>query len=123
MNPLFRKTIIIALSLLPAAAYALPLVPCGGPAPEPACDFDQLVIMAGRIIRFLIIIGSSLGAVAFAYAGWLYLTSGGNPGKVTSAKDIFIKVVLGFIFMLAAWLIVSLILNTLGYQGPRFLGN
>ncbi|MEK7662371.1 MAG: hypothetical protein AAB355_02680 [Patescibacteria group bacterium] len=120
-----KKITIAIFSFLPLFALAAGLVPCGGVdtngAPEPACNFDQLVIMAQRIIRFLILIGGSLGAVAFAYAGWLYLTSGGNPGKVTSAKDIFIKVVLGFIFMLAAWLIVSLIVNTLGYQGVNLL--
>ena len=118
-----RKIIISVLSFFPFLALSAGLVPCGGPAPEKPCDFDFLVEMAQNIIRFLIIIGGSLGAVSFAYAGWLYLTSGGNPGKVTAAKDIFIKVIIGFIFMIAAWLIVTLIVNTLGYQGPRFLGN
>ena len=64
-------------------------------------------------------------AISIAWAGWLYLTSGGDTGAVTKAKDIFKKVIYGFIFMLAAWLIIKLVLATLGYKGSGlgFIGD
>ena len=86
------------------------------------CGFDQLVALGNSIISFLIKIGASLGAVSFAYAGWLYVTSGGDSGAVSKAKDIFWKVVLGFIFMLSAWLLIKLILVSLGYSNPTGIG-
>jgi hypothetical protein len=54
-----------------------------------------------------------LATVSFAYAGWLYLTSNGDMGKVKSAHDIFLKVLKGFIFMGLAWLIVKFLLTAI----------
>jgi hypothetical protein len=70
-----------------------------------------------EVINFLI--GSAmklailLATVSFAYAGWLYLTSNGDMGKVKSAHDIFLKVLKGFIFMGLAYLIVKFILTAI----------
>lgn len=91
------------------------LVPCGGfddnGTLEPACDFSHLVLMAERIIDFLLYtIAMPLAAVAFAYAGFLYLTAGPNPGNVGKAKKIFLNVLWGLIIALAAWLIVNTLL-------------
>ena len=82
------------------------------------CTFDSLVELGNKIINFFIVIGASLGAISIAWAGWLYLTSGGAD-KISQAKEIFRKVILGFILMLAAWLIVKLVLASLGYGGSR----
>jgi hypothetical protein len=54
-----------------------------------------------------------LATVSFAYAGWLYLTSNGDMGKVKSAHDIFLKVLKGFLFMGLAYLLVKFILSTI----------
>ena len=112
------------LLLLPAAALAAPLgiVPCGD-AGEPPCDFDQLVAFANSIIKFLIKIAFSVAAIAFVYVGWLFMTSGDNPGKRSDAIKILWKVFWGFVMMLAAWLIVSLVIRMLGYKGEglRFI--
>lgn len=51
--------------------------------------------------------------IVIAYAGFLYLTSGGNQPQLYRAHGMFTKVALGIVWVLAAWLIVTLITNAL----------
>jgi hypothetical protein len=96
-------------------ARAAGLVTC-----DTNCGWPALVAMAARIIDYLILVSGSLAAISFAYAGWMYMTSGGDSGKVSRAKGIFLKVVIGLIFVLAAWLLVHEILRILGVTDPDF---
>ena len=59
-------------------------------------------------------------AILCAYIGFLFLTSGGKPGNRETAKKMFPKIVFGLIIALAAWLIVKIILVTLGYDDSIF---
>lgn len=94
------------------------LIPCGnvelhgGIAPGQECEFNDLVQLAQNVINFLIFkIASPLAAIMFAYAGFLYLTNGGNESKVKQAHDIFWYVFLGLVISLAAWLVVNFVLE------------
>jgi hypothetical protein len=87
------------------------LVPCDGPD----CNYEQFLILIKRVIMFLIELGVAFSAVVFAYAGWLYMTSGGDEGKVKQAHEMLTKVLWGFLFALGAFLIVQLISTQLGY--------
>lgn len=112
----FNKTKIIihglvfAFLTLPFISYAAGLVPCDGVD----CDYNKFIAMIIGVIKFLIQLGVAFSAIVFAYAGWLYLTSGGNEGKVQKAHDLFTKVLWGFLFALGAFLIVQLIASSLG---------
>lgn len=88
------------------------IVPCTG-AKGDECDFEQLVALGRRIITWLLFVAVFIAMVLFAYAGFLYMSSGGDEGKVKKAHDIFRKVIIGFIIALAAWLIVYTITSTL----------
>lgn len=77
-----------------------------------ACNFAAAVNMINKIITWLIMIAVPLAAIAFAYAGWLYLSAGDNSGQVTKAHTIFIDVGIGFILVLSAWLVFKLIATT-----------
>jgi hypothetical protein len=59
--------------------------------------------------------------VGFSYAGYLYIT--GVPGNISKAHDIFKKVILGFVIMLAAWFIVYQLITWLvpGSSGVKYL--
>ncbi len=70
------------------------------------CEFEHLISTIQKIIKYLIVIASVFAAVSFMYAGFLYLFSMGNPGKISQAHEIFKKVVIGYIIMLSAWLAV-----------------
>lgn len=70
------------------------------------CTFNDFLIGIKNLTNYLIVLAASLAALAFAWAGILYLTAGGNPSQIETAHTIFWKVFKGFIVMLAAWLIV-----------------
>lgn len=92
------------------------LIACNG---ADDCDFAALVATIDRVIKFLIFyVAFPIVAIVVAWAGWLLLTSGGNPGARDKAKGMIGKVVGGLIIALLAWAIVKLILITLGYSGP-----
>lgn len=73
------------------------------------CNFDHLIELVGNFIYLAIILALPIGASMFAYAGALYLTSGGSPEQVKKAHKVFWGVFVGLVFVLAAWLIVHFI--------------
>ena len=93
------------------------LVPCTGvdATGTPTCHFSDLLVLVSRVINFVVYaLILPIAAIIFAYTGFLFLTSGGSPETKTKAKDILLKAVIGLIIILAAWLIVAVILGTLG---------
>lgn len=125
---MYMKTFALIMISLLLSALFIPsfvsaktvsgLIPCGnvetngGIAAGQECDFNDLILLAQNVINFLIFkLAAPLAAVMFAYAGFLYLTNGGNESKVKQAHDIFWYVFLGLVVALAAWLVVNFILE------------
>lgn len=78
------------------------------------CGYRELISLVQRIIDFLIFtIAMPLGAIIFMWAGFKYMTSGGDPGKLKEAKGMFFAVFVGLAIALAAWLVVNTLLNVL----------
>lgn len=73
------------------------------------CDFKDLVRQINAIITFLFYISVMLATIAFIYCGFLFLTAGGDAGKAKQAREIMYKVVIGFIWIFAAFLVVKFI--------------
>ncbi|MFZ2484740.1 MAG: hypothetical protein WAX80_00515 [Minisyncoccia bacterium] len=82
---------------------------CSGPD----CTFGSLIILLKNLITDLVIISTLLAAMAFAYAGIVLLTSGGSEAKKETAKGILWKVLIGYLWILFAWIIVYTITSTL----------
>jgi hypothetical protein len=112
-----------AMPLVASAAVKIPsgLIPCGN-APSGSsvdtikgqeCTFDDLLKLGLNIVKYLVWLSIPLAAISFAWAGFLYLSSAGNQSKVESAKQIFIKTLIGFLFVISAWLIVWVIVSLL----------
>ncbi|MFA6397806.1 MAG: hypothetical protein WDK96_03100 [Candidatus Paceibacterota bacterium] len=114
--------LLIAVFLFPIVSFSAGLIPCGGTG-EPKCDFSQLMILVKNFINFLLFdLAMPLAAIAFAYAGYLYMSSGGDTKNTTKAKNIFKDVLFGFVLALSAWLIVTAILTGFGLKdGFSFL--
>jgi len=87
-------------------------IPCEGGKTD-QCDLLDFVELTRRVINFLIALAIPIFAIGAAYAGWLLLTSGGNPSERDHAKDVLYKMVMGFVLMLSAWLIVYAITKPL----------
>lgn len=97
------------------------LIVCQGTANDP-CTFNHIILLVKVLINNLVIISTLLAVIVMVYAGFLLITSGGNPGAKDRAKKMLGKVVTGYIVVLAAWLIVYTITNTLLDPGYTLLG-
>ncbi len=105
---------IFALNLLPTVANAQNdrdenrgFVVCSG-LPGDECSLEKLVTLVNKILGYLVKISVPIAAGAFAYAGFILMTTGVSDRR-SEAKELFKKVFIGFVIMLAAWLIVGTI--------------
>jgi hypothetical protein len=112
---IIAHSLMFIVFVFPLISYGAGLVPCGGPD-EKMCEYEDFIKLIIGVIKFLIELGVAFSAVVFAYAGWLYLTSGGNEGQVEKAHEMFTKVLWGFLIALGAFLIVQLITSSLGLK-------
>jgi len=125
-----NKKIKTLISILTILIFVIPIlsiaadeiVPCGGHifnekgeiiGEQPACGYDQLILLVKNIINWIIKISSPIAAGVFAWAGIKYMISGASPSQKSEAKEMMRKVLIGFILILSAWLIVTSILNVI----------
>jgi len=78
------------------------------------CDWVDLLKLVRNVMSLLLFLSAIIAVLSFMYAGFLYLTSFGDMGKVEKAHGIFSKVIIGFLFVFLGWLIVATILKTMG---------
>lgn len=99
------------------------LITCGAiDGSQPACSFVELLNTANNIIEFLLVyFATPLAAIIFAYAGFIYMFSGGSSTQVSKAKTMMKNMVIGYVIALSAWIIVKTILTSLGYTGTMFI--
>jgi hypothetical protein len=80
-------------------------------------------IVIAKIIRYLLGFLGIIAVLLIMYAGWLWMSSGGNEEKVARAKKTLINAVIGLVIIIASFGIVTFILNRLlgaatGMGGP-----
>lgn len=86
------------------------------------CTFNDLVSAVKDFFKAVFPLVFGFTSVIIAYAGYLYMTSGGNSGQRAKANKMFVSLAWGVFFMLAAWTIVTLVLNSLANSSiPRIL--
>jgi TRAP-type C4-dicarboxylate transport system permease small subunit len=114
MIEFFRKKywqiVIVFLTIFSPNSLFAKLVTCEGPD----CTYENFIQMIKNVLLFLVQIGIAFSALVFVYAGWLYLSSAGDTAKVTKAHEMFTKMITGLLFALGAYLIVELIIKSLG---------
>ncbi len=95
------------------------LVPCQGvdnpatSAVETECDFNMLLVGISRIMKFLLFLSIPLVMGMGFYTAFKFMTAGGDPGKLADAKKMFVPVVLGIFWVMAAYLTVYTFLDKL----------
>ena len=93
------ETVVQCSSVAPWTPFnGQSLVPCGEKVECP-CEFVGLIFLAENLINFGVFIAIPLSAVAFAWAGVLYITAAGNQGQIGKARGIFTKVGIGLIIV------------------------
>lgn len=129
MSPRNLKIIIVATALVSALLPTALVFAAGGPLSQivpncgftlagntvngTACGWKDVLSLANNLLKFMIYLAVPIAAICFAYAGWLYLSSQGNSGKISRAHGIFLNVAIGLVIVLAAWLVVNQIMTTL----------
>jgi hypothetical protein len=81
-----------------------------------ACGYTDLIQLGINVMGFAIYMMAILSVLSFVYAGYLYMSSGGDSGAIKKAHAIFGKVAFGIFFTLGAWLIVHQITVWLGVK-------
>jgi hypothetical protein len=99
--------VCIGLLLVTAPIYAAGIVPACAPDCK-ACDFVQL---GQNIIDWFIKVAASIIALAFAWGGAKMVMSGGDTGAVSSARSMMTNAVVGFMILMAGYLIVDTVLK------------
>ncbi len=92
-------------------------------------------LIVARIIRIALGLLGTVAVVLLIYAGFLWMTAGGNEERISTAKKIMINGVIGLMIILSAYAIVNFVINKLveattgqvttsgppGVPGPSYL--
>lgn len=97
------------------------IVPCTGVEKRDAngvvvgkkCDFNSLVEMANRVIKFLLYISIPLVLGIIVFTAFQYLTANGNPVKLDKAKHMIKYVIIGLLWILGSFILVYTVLDNL----------
>lgn len=121
---------MLTFLMIPAFAYSLESLPQDGRGTGITyeckdakgvignCDFQDLLAAVKKVVNFAVGFTLFFSVVVIAFAGFKYMTSGDNASKRTEANKMLLSVAKGIVFILAAWLIVSLILRALQVDSP-----
>ncbi|MFM2381785.1 MAG: hypothetical protein RLZZ76_552 [Candidatus Parcubacteria bacterium] len=87
------------------------LVPCGEVGnPCNACD---AIVMVDGLLSFLFTLLAFLAVIVMMYAGAKLVMSQGNSHEWEEAKGMLTNVIVGFVIVLAAWLVVDTLMKML----------
>lgn len=121
--------IFIALSLLsvPFFASARGLVPCGGYLDdagmqrEPVCDVRYMFILIATVTNWLISTAGIYAVYQIIFGGFSLVITMGNEENIAKHKKTITNAVIGFVFVMIAFIIVNTTLNgiLLGLSDPK----
>lgn len=86
--------------------------------PSVCLAFNSIAGFLTYVIDILIGFGAIAALFGLIFAGYKYMTSGGNPEAGASAKSSALYAILGLIVVLIAALFVNFLLNSLGANLP-----
>jgi len=73
---------------------------------------DSLNALIAKIINIISVIVGIVAVIMIIYGGFKYITSGGDSGNVTGAKNTILYAIVGLIIVALAQFIVKFVLNT-----------
>lgn len=97
---------MLAQGLIPSACK-------GGP-----CQLCDLYQLAHNIIELLLQIAVPLAIAMLFYGGYLYISSGGDGGKVSQGKKAIVNAAIGLVIAFGAYAIITSALLIIGFKMP-----
>jgi hypothetical protein len=121
--------ILLAMIVVPFFVSAQGIVPCGtekypigeiiggrdvgGQISNP-CNICHLFEGINNIINFMLIdIAVPLAIIILLYGGFLWITAGGDSGKITDGQKAIRLALIGMLWAFAAWIIIDTIMRGL----------
>ncbi len=130
--PITKQKFTLILSLLmvlfsfifsPAPAQARGLVPCGGYANdqgtvrEPPCNIEFAFAMVAMVTNWLIMVAGIYAVFQIVSAGfWLVITMG-NEESITKYRKMLTEAVVGFVFVMMAFILINTVVNYILLNG------
>lgn len=102
-------TFLLLLLAVPEYTFGQGLVPqCSRGEDNPvSCQFCDVLLLVNNVISWLVGILSVIGAIVMVYAGIQMVISGGNASAKERAKELITNVIIGYILVLAGWLLID----------------
>ncbi len=95
--------------------------PCGHVG-EKMCTFSDFISLINTAITFVLFkIATPFIILILLYAGFLLITSAGNPESLSKAKKMITNVIFGYAIALIAWLFITWILKIFGFTDTTFI--
>ncbi len=111
-TPLFAADNILKTPNIAGTSEQNSLIKCDGTTANP-CGFTQLLTLIQNGLNLVFAFAAFIAAGMFMYAGFLLLTSMGNPAQISKAKAVFKRVVVGFLIMFLSFIVVQQLLKNL----------
>ena len=108
MWKVYLLAFVMATPMLLSAAG---LVPCGGPGEE-ACQSCHVVQLLSQVASYLVMILGILAAIMIVVSGIRLVVSVGDASAKAKAKSMISSLIIGYVIVLAGWLLVDLGLKT-----------
>lgn len=105
--------LLFVFFLITTQVQAAGLVPCGGTG-EQACSFCDLSKLIGNVFNYAIKIVIVVATLMLVIGGGMLFFAGADPGMLTKAKSLIKSTVIGLVIIFAAFMIVGVILNSIG---------
>lgn len=99
-------------SFFDPAACTGPVTP-NTPGNQRQCTLCDLLKVVENVINFALILLVPIGVMAIIYGGFVYMTSGGEAGRVQQGRKIVTSAIVGIAITLAAWLIIDTVMKYL----------
>ena len=109
MRKVYLTAILFSLPILVSAAG---LIPCGGEGEE-TCQFCHTVLLVENVAGWLVKIFGIILVIVIIVAGLRLVTSVGEASAKTQAKKWIAQFVIGYVIILAAWLVIDFGLRVL----------
>ncbi len=107
IRTLIPSVVAFALLMLPPISYAQAQQGLQNPT-----VFDSVARFIEGSLRALVTIALPVIAFFMVYAGFLFVKARGSESAITKAKENFFWVVIGAALILGAWVLATLIANT-----------
>jgi len=76
---------------------------------NPAAKFDSITSLVNLIVPLMMIVGGIITLTMLLLGAYKYLTSQGNPEKISKAQSVIIYAIIGLFLIVASFIITKII--------------